>query len=196
MKHYIAALTLLLMTCAVHAQKLHPGLKGGLNVYNVVGNQPTNYVPKFSYHFGVLTHIHMGDKFAIQPEVIYSAQGARYENSSLDLRLKYVNVPILFQYMFAEGFRLQAGPQLGILASAKTEADRTKTDVKGNFQGADLGLTAGVSYVKPSTGLGFDLRYNQGFTRINESSLYRSYNSGIQLGIFYLISHGHKVDQD
>ena len=34
------------------------------------------------------------------------------------LRLNYINVPVL-QYMFGDGFRLQTGPQLGILTNAK-----------------------------------------------------------------------------
>jgi hypothetical protein len=189
MKQYlIVAIALLLMTCTVHAQGVHPGLKGGLNVYNVLGNQPTNYVPKFSYHFGALTHFHVTDHFAVQPEVIYSAQGARYENSSLDLRLKYVNVPVLAQYMFGNGFRLQAGPQVGIMASAKTEINGEKTNVENLFESADFGATAGLSFVRPETGLGFDVRYNQGFTDIT-SGPFRSYNSGLQVGLFYLFGH-------
>jgi hypothetical protein len=190
MKHYlIAIVALLLMTFTVQAQHAHFGLKGGLNAYTILGNQNANFVPKFSYHFGVLTHIHLVKKFALQPEVVYSAQGARFEGSSLDLRLKYINVPILFQYMFADGFRVQAGPQLGILASAKTEYNKTKTNVRDELHGVELGVTVGMSYVKPSLGLGFDIRYNQGLTNILAWGPYNSFNSGIQLGIFYVFTH-------
>ena len=185
----IAVITLLLMTATTQAQSVFPGIKGGLNAYTIIGDQPADFVPKFSYHFGVLTHFHITEKFAIQPEAIYSAQGARYEDSDLDIRLKYINVPVLAQYMFGNGFRLQAGPQLGILASAKTEINESKTDVKSFFQTVDVGATAGLSYVKPSTGLGFDLRYNQGFINLNDRGPYNSLNSGIQLGIFYLFAH-------
>src|SRR5689334_15972738 len=118
MKHFLfAAIAVLLLTCTVQAQSIYPGFKGGLNIYNVMGDQPTMYVPKFSYHLGMFTHIHLQEKLALQPELVYSAQGARYEGSGNDLRLKYFNVPVLAQYMFGNGLRLEAGPQLGLLAS-------------------------------------------------------------------------------
>jgi hypothetical protein len=195
MKNYLFAIITLFLSAGTIQAQVHPGIKGGLNAYSVIGNQDITYVPKLSYHFGVLTHIHMGERFALQPEAIYSAQGARYENSSLDLRLKYVNVPVLFQYMFGNGIRLQAGPQLGLLASAKTEINGAKEDVKSQYEGADFGVTAGVSYVKPDAGLGFDLRYNQGLTNINGVGPYNSFNSGVQLGIFYLLSRQHELDR-
>jgi hypothetical protein len=190
MKNYlIAAVALLFLTCTAQAQMVHLGIKGGLNGYTVMGGD-SDFDPRLGYHFGVLTHIHLADKFALQPEVIYSAQGARFRsNNDIDLRLKYVNVPVLFQYMFGDGFRLEAGPQLGILAIAKTEFGNTQVDVKDDFQAVDVGLAAGVSYVAPTIGLGFDLRYNQGLTPINDSGPDNYYNSGLQLGIFYLFGH-------
>ncbi len=190
MKYYlIAVFSLLLLTGSVQSQKIYVGAKGGLNAYTILGGQPINFSPKISYHFGMLAHIHISEKFALQPEIVFSGQGARYQNNNVNLRLKYINVPILFEYMFGNGFRLEAGPQLGILASAKSKFNNSKIDVKSQFQGADLGIVVGMSYIKPSTGLGFDIRYNQGLTNINSSSLYRSVNSGIQLGIFFLFGH-------
>lgn len=62
--------------------------------------------------------------------------------------------------MFDNGFRLQAGPQLGILTTAKLKTGDITSDTKSNFKIADMGITVGVSYVKPSIGLGIDIRYN------------------------------------
>lgn len=86
--------------------------------------------------------------------------------------------------MFDNGFRLQAGPQAGFLVSSDNDND---------YNPIDLALNGGVSYVLPSTGLGFDLRYNHGLNDINKSNDVKSYNRGIQVGLFYLLGHNSKV---
>ena len=192
MKTYIlTAFTLLLITTAAQAQNINLGIKGGLNAYTIKGDNTSNFDPKYSFHVGLLGHIHMVEQFALQPEVNFSAQGTRYKSNGADLNLdlNYINIPLLFQYMFDNGFRLEAGPQLGILASAKSKLGNTTTDVKSNFKSTDIGLVVGMSYVKPSTGLGFDIRYNYGITNINESTTVNAYNRGFQVGLFYLFKH-------
>jgi hypothetical protein len=127
----------------------------------------------------------------LQPEVVFSTQGANYSvgSSKGDLNLDYVNIPLLFQYMFDNGFRLQAGPQVGVLVSAKSKFGAATSDVKHNYNNVDVGITAGLSYVHPPSGFGFDARYNAGLVNINENSSVTSNNRGIQLGVFYLFKH-------
>jgi hypothetical protein len=150
------------------------GVKGGLNFFNIQNDNSTTYDQRTGYHFGILGHIHQNSQWAFQPELVYSAQGAKNVN------LGYLNVPLLIQYMFDNGFRLQAGPQIGVLVSSDSNDDLSPID---------LALSVGVSYVMPSTGFGIDLRYNHGLNDINKSSTVKSTNRGVQLGLFYLIGH-------
>ena len=92
------------------------------------------------------------------------------------------------QFMFDKGFRIQTGPQLGILAAANIKQGDTKTDVKSSFKTAELGWTIGASYVGES-GLGIDGRYNHGITRINDGGSTDLYNRGFQVGLFYVFRH-------
>jgi hypothetical protein len=180
-----------LITGASQAQHINIGIKGGLNAYTLQGDNSGNFDPKLSFNVGLLGHIHMDKQFALQPEVVYSVQGTQYKSGGNDvkLNLNYVNIPFLFQYMFDNGFRLEAGPQLGILASAKSETGNASADIKNNYKSTDVGLVVGMSYVKPSTGFGYDLRYVHGFTNINESHAVNHYNRGLQFGLFYLFQH-------
>lgn len=192
MKTYLlTAITFLLMTTAAQAQHVNIGIKGGLNGYTIKGDNSSNFDPKYSFHVGLLGHIHMNDEIAIQPEIYYSVQGTKYKSNGADvnLNLNYVNIPLLLQYMFDNGFRIEAGAQLGILASAKSESGNTTIDVKSSFKSTDIGGVVGMSYVKPSTGLGFDIRYNYGVTNINASNTVNAYNRGFQVGLFYLFKH-------
>lgn len=190
MKTYLfTIIALFIVIGGAQAQHANLGIKGGLNFHTLQSNNSISYNPKVGLHIGLLCHIHLSDQFAIQPEIVFSGQGSMYKNNAGDVNfnLNYVNLPLLFQYMFDNGFRLQAGPQLGVLASAHYN----RTDAKGDLSNTDLGLVVGMSYLKPLTGLGFDIRYNHGMTNINDINGANSYNRGLQVGLFYLFGTGH-----
>lgn len=184
----IAALA---MSTPAFAQHVNVGIKGGLNVYNVSNDENDNADPRIGLHAGLLGHIHLSDQFALQPELVYSAQGSQFTvgGSDFKLNLHYVNVPLLLQYMFDNGFRIEAGPQLGLLIAANSSVGNLETDVKDDFENTDIGIGMGLSYVNPSTGFGVGARYNHGLTNINANGAVSSYNRGFQLGVFYLFKH-------
>jgi hypothetical protein len=150
------------------------GVKGGLNFYNIKQDDNTNLDQRTGFNIGILGHIHFNSTWALQPELVYSAQGAKGHN------MDYINIPVLFQYMFDNGFRIQAGPQVGFLVKSNDDHD---------YNPIDFALGVGVSYVVPSTGFGIDLRYNHGISDIYKSSDLKGTNRGIQFGLFYLFNH-------
>lgn len=201
MKYLFGLITVLFITGAVSAQHGNPptghlslGIKGGVNVFNIHNNPGSSYDPRVGYNFGLLGHIHIGNQFAIQPEIVYSAQGAQHTTSSVTTKynLDYINVPILFQYMWDNGFRIEAGPQIGFLVSAKSKINDVSTDNKENMETVELAASFGASYIHPPTGLGIDARYNVGLTNINKTNDIKSTNQGLQLGVFYLFGHKKK----
>ena len=189
MKFLFGLITSILITCVVSAQHgnslaghVNLGIKGGINMYNVYNDDNTKYDQLTGYHFGFLGHIHLNSQWAIQPELVYSTQGAK--NGDTKYSLGYINVPVLLQYMFDNGFRIQAGPQLGFLVSA---------DNKDYLNPIDFGVGIGVSYVVPSTGFGIDARYNLGLSNINKDDVVKSTNRGLQLGVFYIFGHNTRA---
>ncbi len=170
------------------------GIKGGINLYDVHHDNSTKYTMATGFHFGVLGHIHFNSQFAFQPEIVFSNQGAKYTDENVNTKyiLDYINVPVLFQYMFDNGFRLQAGPQVGFLINAKSKNDNDISDIKDDINPIDFGLSIGASYIFPPTGFGIDARYNLGLTNINQSNSVYSTNRGLQLGIFYIFGYNKK----
>src|SRR5665647_2457764 len=173
MKFLIGLMTAILITGIASAQHgnspaghINIGIKGGVNVYNVHNDYNTKYDPRIGFNFGLLGHIHLNNHFAIQPEIVYSAQGAKQtvDNGTNKLNLDYINVPVLLQYMFDNGLRLQAGPQVGFLVSAKSKTGNNSIDVKNDLKPIDFGASIGASYVFPPTGFGIDARYNLGLS--------------------------------
>lgn len=192
MKFYFNSVVIaILMAGTVSAQHVNIGIKGGLNVFNINNENGIKYDPKVGFHLGLLGHIHLAKQWALQPELVYSAQGAKFNIGNVETRynLGYINVPVLFQYMFDNGFRLQAGPQVGFLVSAKSETNGNNTDIKNSFEKVDFALGVGAGYVNPKTGFGIDARYNLGVSNINKNTSVNSTNRGFQLGVFYLLGH-------
>lgn len=185
------ALATILFTTTATAQNVNIGIKGGLNITNLNDDNGTTYDSKIGFNVGLLGHIHLAPQLALQPELLYSLQGAKYTVSNVEtnINLGYLNIPLNVQYMFDNGFRLQAGPQIGLLMNAKSETNNVKTDIKDNLKTVDFGVTAGLGYVHPASGFGVDARYNLGLTDISESDASKLTNRGFQIGVFYLFQH-------
>ncbi len=182
---FIAAVVL---TGTANAQHANIGIKGGLNVTNIHNSNGVEYDNLVGFNVGLLAHIHFNKQFALQPELVYSTAGASNKNGPFETKynMGYINVPVLFQYMFDNGFRLQAGPQVGFLVSAKSKTGDFKEDFKEDLNKVDFSLAAGMSYLVPKTGFGFDARYNLGLSDINKEGNVKSTNRGFQVGVFYL----------
>ena len=175
----------------IQAQNAEFGLKGGLNVSGLHSTATSNIDTRASIYVGGLAHVHFSKYFAIQPELNYSCQGAMQntDGGEVTRRLNYVTMPVLFQYMFDNGFRLQTGPQLGLLASAKLKSENTITNIKSDYTTGDFSWSFGASYLTP-TGLGIDARYNLGINNINNTgSSDRLQNRVFQAGLFYQFRH-------
>ena len=167
------------------------GLKGGVNIASLNVENGVDFNSRASFYAGGLAHIHISPHFAVQPEIYYSGQGGK--DGGEIVRLGYLNVPVLMQYMAGNGFRLQTGPQLGILLSAEDELDNVTFDEKDNTKAVDFAWSFGASYKFPGCGLGVDARYNLGITNIREGSSNNTQNRVLALGLFYqFMNNGHR----
>ena len=194
MRFLIGLMTAMMITgiaCAQHsyspAGHVNIGIKGGLNAYNIHNDNNLKYERKIGFHAGLLGHIHLSNRFALQPEIVYSTEGAKHtiSNVTTEYNLEYINVPLLLQYMFDNGFRLQVGPQVGFLLNAKSKDNNATTNITNDLKPTDVAVSFGMSYVYAATGFGIDARYNLGVGTINKNSNVNSTNRGFQLGFFY-----------
>ena len=164
----------------VNAQEIKFGVKGGLNLANISGDNTKGVDVVTSFNFGVVSEIPISEKFSFQPELMYSGQGYGFNDNTVEL--SYLNVPLMGKYYVTKGLSVEAGPQIGFLLAAKNE----KTNVKDSFNTVDFGVNFGLGY-KLDNGLNFGLRYNLGLTDINNvaNSSSKNQNRTIQLSIGY-----------
>ncbi len=198
-KVILAAFVLGTITTAVAQQQVKFGPKAGLNFANLSGLNDSEM--KTSFHVGAVAEIKFNEKFSIQPEVVYSAQGTKYTETfpvlgtvETSLNNDYINIPILAKYYIVDGFSVEAGPQIGFLMKAESELDTTiacvnsnvKGDNKDSFKSTDFGLGLGLAYDLP-VGLFVNARYNLGLSDIRENTSAGDAvkNNVIQVGIGY-----------
>jgi hypothetical protein len=158
------------------------GVKAGANLSGVQGKDAPGTSAMVGFHAGLQAGIPLkaqlpnGD-LSLQPELFYSTEGAKVPTESqgdgdqifettAKAHLNYIDLPILLQYRHPSGFLIQSGPQLGYLLSAKLKADGASTDIKDEFKKTNLSWVLGVGYAIHEGKIGFNLRYNFGFTKL------------------------------
>jgi len=182
MKVIILFLTVLTASVSAMAQHAEFGIKGGLNLANIKDDAVNTTDTRTGYHIGGLVHIHLAPTWALQPELVYSLQGAEYDDGRN--RLNYINIPLLLQYMHNYGFRLQTGPQLGILTDATAKRNGVNVDIEEFIKNTDFSWAFGAGYLTRSR-VGIDVRYNLGISNNREGGGADFKNRVWQLGLFY-----------
>jgi len=151
---------------SANAQDFTFGVKGGVNMASVGGNAYAGFGAlgsvgsKVSFHVGALVEIPISEKMAVQPELLYSSQGSKWGFNTVgnNLKLDYVNLPVMVKYYVIEGLSAEAGPLAGFLLSTNAN--------KEDFKSLDIAIGIGASY-KIMGNLLVGLRYNKGIMNIN-----------------------------
>ena len=152
---------------ALNAQSpIRFGAKAGVNFSDITGEMVDSFNGRTAFHLGFMAEGLKCDKFALQAELLYSAQGSDYEEEGFGsgtVKVDYLNIPVMGKFYVAEGFSLQAGPQIGFLLSAKDDFEGEEEDIKDFLKGTDFGVNLGIGYELES-GLNFTARYNLGLS--------------------------------
>jgi hypothetical protein len=167
------------------------GLKAGVNFANLGGDDVDSDGKKANVqlYFGAYYNIALSDNISLQPELVYSGQGAKWEEGGdkAKLNLAYLNFTPLFRYNFPGGFFVGMAPQVGFLSSAKWKYDGEEIDVKDDVKSIDFSGALALGYMLPN-GFGFYARYAHGFTSIDkEDSDSKIFNRVFSVGLRYNI---------
>ncbi|MBP0904066.1 porin family protein [Mariniflexile gromovii] len=188
----ITSLTLLICKIAT-AQEVKWGIKAGVNMSTLKTDlNEEKYL--FGYHVGGLAEIKFSEKFLLQPELLYSLLGGKIEDSfsfddegttfsmdyKEDVKLAYLQLPIMLKYHVAKNLNMEVGPQIGYLLSAKSDYevkmkfdDEDMTDsgsekIKDQVKSLNFGLNFGLGY-EFNNKMFIQGRYHLGLSDINDS---------------------------
>lgn len=183
-----------------NAQEVKFGVKGGANLSSLVGDIEDGS-SKVGFQVGGFVEFKVSDKFSVQPELLYSAQGGiengefefagDFYEAEMNYKLAYINLPVMAKYYVADKFSLEAGPQVGFLVSAKGEAtvegNSAEDDIKDDFKSVDFGVNFGAGY-DFTENLSLGIRYNLGLSNIVDDEFaddYKINNSVFSLSVGY-----------
>lgn len=143
------------------------GIKGGLNFARFdMSDAGGSIKNKTGFHGGAFALFKL-TKIGVQPEIIFSQQGAKLKVNGQDVEsnFSYINIPVMLKFYLVAGLNLQVGPQFGFLSKAEVDNE----NVKDSFKNSDLSLGLGAGWDLPFR-LSVDARYNLGLSKIDEDS--------------------------
>lgn len=171
---FFAALAVFAMT-SINAQEetskeINFGVKAGVNFTNIHTRGGSNGASgnignaKTGFHIVAVAEIMLNRRFALQAELLFSAQGTELTgiiDSGNTISLNYINVPLMAKFYVVKGLFIEAGPQIGFLVSSEYKSSE---DFDPNS--IDFGANFGLGY-KLKNGLNFSARFNQGLSGTN-----------------------------
>ena len=125
---------------------------------------------KFGLHGGVFAMIPITSMLYFQPELLYSGEGVKYEDSEekVTLTANYLNLPLLLRLQTTSGFYALIGPQLGFSIGGKAKyefmGEEQEEDLE-DLRGMVLSGLIGAGF-KSSSGFGVYARYAHGFSNV------------------------------
>lgn len=196
----IIMLTFLVISTVKSQEKIQFGILGGVNFTNMTSNDLLNNEEyRTGFQVGAIIEIPFGDKFSLQPEVLYSTQGVKgivpllytpYPGAPNpepvfgENKLDYIKIPILAKIYLIKYFSLEIGPSFSFLIKDEFKYNSiTQTDLTKNFE---FGGVIGLSYKIKSRFIA-NAKYFNGFSDISKSDFEKPKNYGFSIGIGYLI---------
>lgn len=192
---------LLMATAGLSAQSVDSnpreisfGVKGGVNLANVVGKDFNDRSSRTSFHVGALAEFPIQEIFSIQVEALYSGQGFEYDfrgptGDKAEYQLDYINVPVLAKFYLSPAISIEVGPQFSFVVNEEFDSrpldnsgDVDLTGTPAEAETFDFGAAAGLTFQTPS-GFFASARYNHGFTDIIKEIDVQ--NSVFQIGLGY-----------
>jgi len=162
------------------------GAKGGLNVSNLSGLNDLQGVEANSlvgFHLGGFVTFNLGRNIAIQPELLFSTQGAKVEDVDDNLTLNYLNIPVMVKLLTNSGFYVEAGPQFGFKTN---KISNDYDDLEEEFENSDVSACLGLGFQPTKSAFGIGARYNLGLTTLAELQDMNDNNVDIKSGVFQL----------
>ena len=179
----IITIVFLSITTISAQKKINFGIKGGINFTNITQDAFSSYTSsKTGMNIGLLAEIPFGDKFSIQPEILYSTQGSKtidildgvpYPGApgippvKGEYKLNYIQIPILAKIYLLKKLSFEIGPSFNFLTKGEKTTSLNTISKIGN--GFEFGGILGLSY-KINNTLFLSSRYLKGFSKALKSN--------------------------
>ncbi|MBT9189642.1 porin family protein [Zobellia russellii] len=154
------------------------GGKAGINFTTWLGNDFDGVSAKVGTYFGGIAEIPVMDDFYVQPELLFTLQGADLGPSNVNLA--YLQIPVMGKYHITEEIAVELGPQVGFLLADNWEEDLQFQDTKS----IELGVNIGAGY-RMDENFYFQFRIGVGLSEV--LSVTKAHNGAVSVGAVYFL---------
>ncbi|MBN2070032.1 MAG: PorT family protein [Candidatus Krumholzibacteriota bacterium] len=193
MKRLIIAVALIaLLSGTALAEGMTFGVKAGVNLANLTGDDIDDVKMKLCFGGGVFMNYMMTESISLQPELLFMMKGTKADiDDDAGIKLSYIDIPILAKFAvpmegaFAPCFF--AGPYIGFNMSAKEYYEDDEEDLD-DVKAMDFGLVfgGGFEYAMGEGAMTFDVRYALGLTTLDDSDAEMDVKN---TGIMFLVGY-------
>lgn len=171
MKKALLTIAVAAAAFTAQAQDFRLGLGGGINTTWLANKNVSDagdeldFAVTFGGSVGVEAIYSFSEKAGLSVGFLSSGHNQKYEGEfdaglttvtyESKLKMRYLDIPILFRLTSASGTYFELGPQIGILTSAKEDAENS-TGV-GNYEDRDVKGTLNGTNVAAILGFGVDI---------------------------------------
>ena len=156
------------------------------------------------FHVGAYASVPITEKFAFEPELLYSQKGYAMRgdiaitalkflgiNAKAEVQADYIDVPLLMKAELAPGLSVYAGPQVSFLLRNRLHLSTSvlgfsiynrNLDMTDNFNKTDIALSGGLAY-KFSNGFKIQAGYDHGLSKVDANENFKSYNRVVKVGV-------------
>ncbi len=171
MKKTVFLLAFLLASSYGFAQGSLYGVRTGVNVSNLdFKDIPiSENAHRNGYFIGFFAEYGLSSSIALAPEIQFSAEGAKERN----LRIDYIQVPILLKFNIGDRFQIGAGPQIGVKVH----------EFEDGYKNFAFSGTGGLDFMVTDE-IFLSARYTYGLTNIfDDVMVVEATNSNMQFGV-------------
>ena len=175
----VALALLMAFALPASAQKIHYGIKAGMNlaVQSGIGEYYSNDNIRVGLTAGLVGNYQINNNMMLQAELNYDQKGSHLTN--IDTKYDYLSVPVLFDYSFGHAHHtkmsvhLNAGPYVAFLTRAqkteKTDGASKTINLMDASHKAEAGALIGVGFRQPvgKHFLFWDVRLTVGITHFD-----------------------------
>lgn len=165
---FYSVLFMSMFVITAQAQNFRVGVNAGVDAARMAisGASGGPLVYRTELAGGISGEAVLSPVFSLQLEANYSAQGAGVINAdgstAGSYQLNYLTIPLLAKLYGTKNLSFYAGPQVGILMSAKTKTSGDpETDIKDQIESTDFYAVFGTEY-RFANGVFIGARYNVG----------------------------------
>lgn len=157
----------------VFSQGFNGGLFAGISASQISGDNLSGF-DKPGFGGGGFVNLNFGKNSGMQMELSYIAKGSRKlakpdegDPTSYKLTLNYIELPLLYKYLYRDFIGVDIGPYFSVLINSKEEDENGEISRTAEFENYDFGGLISF-YYKINDNWMFDIRVSTSLIKVRE----------------------------